>query len=85
MHKFAKIHVIILLFPLLLNAGHVFIWNYDTLDVFYDSQVGNTINCAYWLEQTLADNDHTYTIGHLLPTSLDPYDAVLVSLGWYRC
>ncbi len=73
------------LFPFLTRADHVLIWNYDPLDKFYDSAVGDTIDCAYWLEQSLTGNGHTYEIETSLPANLNPYDVVLVTLGWYRC
>jgi hypothetical protein len=63
----------------------IFIWNYDALDTFEDPDLDATVDCAYWLEQTLLANGHTYTKSTALPTSLDPYDIVFVTLGWYRC
>ncbi len=85
MKKRAIMLVAMFLFPLLLNAGHVFVWNYDILDTFYDSEVGSTIDCAYWLEQTITANGHTYVTDTILPADLSPYDAVLATLGWFRC
>lgn len=63
----------------------IFIWNYDVLDRFGDPDLGDTIDCAYWLEQTLLANGHSYTKSTALPASLDAYDIVFVTLGWYRC
>lgn len=62
----------------------IFIWNYDALDVFDDPDLGATIDCTYWLEQTLLANGHTYTKSTALPASLDSYDIVFVTLGWFR-
>jgi len=75
---------VMLAFPVLASAAHVFIWNYDLLDVFYDSEAGTTINCAYWFEQIASSNGHTYETSQTLPTSLSGYDAVFVLLGWFR-
>lgn len=63
----------------------IFIWNYDPFDVFDDPDVGATIDCSYWLEQTLLANGHTCTKGTILPANLEPYDIVFVTLGWFRC
>lgn len=69
------------------QAAHVLVWNFDPLDKFYDSEVGDSVNCAYWLTQTLTANGHTYQIWNntILPSNLDPYDVVLGTFGWYRC
>jgi len=85
MIKLVSMLITIFLFPLLLNAGHMFIWNYDTLDKFYDSEVGDSVDCAYWLEQALTTDGHTFVTNTTLPADLSPYDGVLVTLGWYRC
>jgi len=75
----------LLLLPFSVHAYYALIWNYDGLDTFYDSQVGLTINCAYWLEQTLTANGHTYQTLTTLPANLDSYDVIFITLGWYRC
>ena len=64
---------------------NIFIWNYDALDVFDDPVLGGTVDCAYWLEQTLLANGYPFTKSTTLPASLDPYDIVFVTLGWFRC
>ncbi len=76
---------VMLVLPVIALAANVLIWEYDTLDVFYDSQVGLTINTPYWVEQTLTAAGHTYTTTQTLPGNLAPYDAVFVMLGWFRC
>jgi hypothetical protein len=80
-----KTFSVLLIFPILGMAANVFIWNFDPLDRFYDNQVGDTVDCAYWLEQTLAANGHTFNTSSTLSSTLDSYDAVFVTLGWYRC
>ncbi|HIE06338.1 MAG TPA: hypothetical protein EYP58_06005 [bacterium (Candidatus Stahlbacteria)] len=79
--------IILLLTPVIVSAGHVLVWNFDPLDRFYDSEVGGSVDCSYWLKQTLTANGHTYQVWNdtLLPTNLDPYDVILGALGWYRC
>lgn len=71
--------------PFIAHAAQVCIWNYDQLDQFYDSQIGNTVDCTYWLEQTLSGNGHTVQTTTTLPADLSPYDVIFITLGWYRC
>jgi hypothetical protein len=78
-------YVLIIFLPFMMNAHHVYIWNFDTEDTFYDPQISDTIDCTYWLEQTLTANGHTYITGISLPGDLSPYDVIFVTLGWYRC
>jgi hypothetical protein len=85
MRKFYAVFIAILLFPFLAQAAHVFIWNYDPKDKFYESEISDSVDCAYWLEQTLNTNEHTFNTDTLLPTDLSPYDVVLVTVGWFRC
>ncbi len=85
MRRFCAVFFAMLLFPFLAQAANVFIWNYDPLDKFYESEISDSVDCAYWLEQTLNTNDHTFNTDTLLPTDLSPYDVVLVTVGWYRC
>lgn len=77
--------LILLAVPILAMAANVFIWNFDPLDKFYDGQLGDSIDAAYWLEQTLASNGHTYNTATTLPTVIDGYDVVFITLGWFRC
>ena len=80
-----KLFYFLLMLPITAFAANVFIWNFDPLDQFYDAEVGDTVDCAYWLEQTMAVNGHTYYTDVHLPLDLNGYDVVLVTLGWYRC
>jgi len=67
------------------SGEHAFIWNYDDEDVFYCDEAGEIVDCAYWIEETLSYNGHTYETDTLLPADLSTYDAVFISTGWYRC
>ncbi|MCD4776551.1 MAG: hypothetical protein K8S15_10955 [Candidatus Aegiribacteria sp.] len=75
----------LILFAHPLYADHAFIWNYDDDDVFYCSEYGGSIDCSYWIEQTLTCNGHTFTTNTALPSDLSSYDVVFVLTGWYRC
>ncbi len=74
-----------LLIPASLHSAHVLIWEYDTLDIFYDPVVGDSVDCPHWLEKALIDNGHTFETYSYLPEDLTSYDVVLVTLGWFRC
>lgn len=63
----------------------IFLWNFDPQDVFNDPEVGGNIDCSYWIEQALLANGYTCTIDNELPASLDSYDIIFVTLGWFRC
>ncbi len=71
--------------PVLAFAANVFIWNYDPADRFYETAIGDSVDCAYWVEQTLDAAGHTYVTGTTLPANLTGYDAVFALLGWFRC
>jgi len=72
--------------PAALQAASVCVWNYDTLDRFYDSGVGDSVNCAYHVVNALTDLGHTVTVSDsVLPASLDDFDVVFCLMGWYRC
>ena len=78
--------VICLALPAALSASNICVWNYDTLDRFYDAEVGDSIDCSYHVAATLTDLGHTVSVLHgYLPGDLSGYDAVFALLGWYRC
>ena len=72
--------------PTVLQAANVCVWNYDSLDRFYDPAVGDSVNSAYHVDKALTGLGHTVTVSEsVLPASLDGYDAVFCLMGWYRC
>jgi hypothetical protein len=73
------------LIPIVADAAHVFIWNYDPLDVYFDSEVGDTVDGAYWLEYTLNAHGHTVVTDAVLPHNLEAFDMIFATLGWFRC
>uniref|UniRef100_A0A7C6AA06 Uncharacterized protein n=1 Tax=candidate division WOR-3 bacterium TaxID=2052148 RepID=A0A7C6AA06_UNCW3 len=85
MSKVISNFILILLIPSLLYSANVLIWEYDTLDIFYDSTRAESVDCPHWIEKALIDNGHTYETYPYLPIDLSPYDVVFVTLGWYRC
>ena len=85
MVKIALIASTLMVLVLPLHAEHVFIWNYDDDDTFYCDEYGGTIDCSYWIEQTLAYNGHTFVTNTSLPSDLSAYDVVFVTTGWFRC
>ncbi|NOQ22206.1 MAG: hypothetical protein GQ565_06115 [Candidatus Aegiribacteria sp.] len=85
MLKIVLLACILMFFILPLQAENVFIWNYDAKDVFNCTEAGGSISSAYWIEQTLTFNGHTFNTDTLLPTDLSTYDVVFVLTGWYSC
>jgi hypothetical protein len=84
--KYTYLAAAVLLAPAAALALNVCVWNYDTLDRFYDPQVGDSVDCAYRVSQTLAAQGHTVDVSNaLLPADLSGYDAVFCLMGWYRC
>ncbi len=68
------------------RAANVCVWNYDTLDRFFDSEVGDSIDCGYWVERTLVTQGHIVDLyQRYLPASISEYDIVFCLMGWYRC
>jgi len=85
MKKYTFILALIFLIPTLLYSANVLIWEYDTLDIFYDPVRAESVDCPHNIEKALIDNGHTYETYPYLPSDLTPYDVVFVTTGWYRC
>ncbi len=68
-----------------LDNTEIFIWLYDHLDVFYDSTIQQSIDCSYWLEQTIIANGYNCDKLYFLPPDLSSYKVGFVTLGWERC
>lgn len=66
-------------------AYDVYVWNFDPYDTYYDSEAGATTDCSYWIIESLAAHGDDVDSGADLPSDLTPYDAVFVTLGFYRC
>lgn len=75
----------LLLLPAATQAANVCVWNYDSLDRFYDPQVADSVDCAYWVRQTLAAQGHAVTVTPRLPEDLSGYGIVFCLMGWFRC
>jgi hypothetical protein len=85
MKNYAFILALIILIPTISYSAHVLIWEYDTLDIFYDPVIPESVDCPHWIAKALIDNGHTYETYPYLPSDLSSYDVVFVTLGWYRC
>lgn len=83
--KFIYPLIIILLIPAFLYSAHILIWEYDTLDIFFDPMVGDSVSCPHWIQKALDDNGHTHETYPQMPSDLSPYDAIFVTTGWFRC
>lgn len=62
----------------------ILIWLFDPDDRFYDAEVGDSIDCAYWIEQCFTSCDRDFDKSTDLPVDLDEYDVIFITLGWYR-
>lgn len=76
---------VLVMLPVFANAATVFVWNFDPLDRFYEAEIGDSVDCAYWLERTLNEHGHPVHADTNLPQDLSPYDVVFVTTGWFRC
>ena len=79
-----------LILPLLLcvaplPALNVCVWNYDSLDRFWDPVLNDSMDCSYWVQQTLAAQGHNVTVTTSLPEDISGFDAVFCLMGWFRC
>lgn len=75
-----------LLVPVASRAANICVWDYDTLDRWYDPDVGDSITSAYWVDLVLEEQGHTVSVfARDLPGDLLNYDAVFCLMGWYRC
>lgn len=74
------------LLPAAALAANVCVWNYDSLDRWFDPAAGESVDCARNVRQALAAQGHTVTVSNqYLPTDLSTYDVVFGLMGWYRC
>jgi hypothetical protein len=72
--------------PVVASAAEVCIWNYDSVDRFYDPEVGDSVDCAYSLALTLTAQGHAVAVfNDGLPADLSGYDITFCLMGWFRC
>lgn len=67
-----------------LDNTEIFIWLFDQNDVFYDSNINKSIDCSYWLEQTIIVNGYSCDKLTFLPPDLSSYKVGFITLGWER-
>ncbi len=71
--------------PALASAARICVWNYDSLDRFFDPVRAESVDCAVNVAAGLAALGHTVEVHASLPGNLAGYDAVFCLMGWYRC
>ena len=76
---------LLLALPILALCANVCIWDYDTLDRIYEPSIADSVDCAYWVQLTLAQQGHTTTVTTQLPEDLSGFDIVFCLMGWFRC
>jgi hypothetical protein len=82
---FGVVFLILALATGAVRGANFFVWNYDPADLFFDPQVGDSVDGAYRVGQTLASQGHSVAIGTALPEDLSGYQAVFCLMGWFRC
>jgi len=73
------------LLPALALGANICVWNYDSLDRYYDPQLAESADCSFRVRQALADQGHAVTVTPALPQDLAGFDAVFCLMGWFRC
>lgn len=73
------------LVPALAGAANVCVWNYDTLDRFFDPVRAESVDCSVSVAAGLTALGHSVEVVTSLPTDISGYDAVFCLMGWYRC
>lgn len=78
--------LLVALLPVVALAANVCVWNYDSLDRWFDPAAGESVDCAYSVRQALVAQGHTVTVAEqYLPADLSGFDVVLGLMGWFRC
>lgn len=86
MNRTLLLAAVLVALPLAAQAANICVWNYDTLDRWYDPALGDSADCAWRVVEGLTAMGHTVTQSNrFLPANLDGYDAVYCLMGWYRC
>lgn len=66
------------------QAYDVFLYNLDPSDMIWDPVLSDSIDCSYWIEQTLIAIGDNVTVSASLPSELiELYDMVFVTTGFY--
>jgi len=64
-------------------AQNILVYNHASPSAtFPDPETGQTVTAEDGICKALDDLGHQYTLVTSLPTSLDEYDVILVTLGW---
>jgi hypothetical protein len=74
-----------IILPALALGATICVWNYDSLDRYFDPALGDSADCSYRVRQALLDQGHIVAVVSNLPQDLTGYDAVFCLLGWFRC
>jgi nitrogen fixation/metabolism regulation signal transduction histidine kinase len=78
--------LLVALLPVVALAANVCVWDYDSLDRWFDPAAGESVDCAYNVRQALVAQGHAVTVAEqYLPTDLSGFDVVFGLMGWFRC
>jgi hypothetical protein len=68
------------------GAANICVWNYDTLDRFFDPALAESVDCATNVASGLEALGHSVEVfDRYLPSDISGYDVVFCLMGWYRC
>ena len=67
-----------------LQAYDVFLYNLDPTDKIWDPVLSDSLDCTYWIEQTLVALGDSVTVSDSMPSDLvESYDIVFITTGFY--
>lgn len=89
MKKYLFLISLLLTVTFAVNAANILVWNFNpgNYDEFTDPEVGQMINCGYWLKEGLTNNGYTFTYhdNTKLPADISSYDIIVATVGYYEC
>lgn len=89
MKKYLFCVALLLTVTFAVNAANILVWNFNpgNYDVYTDPEVGQQINCGYFLKECLTNNSYTFTYHDdtKLPTDISSYDVIVGTIGYHEC
>jgi len=81
--KLFTVLVIFMIFPAIIYAQTILIWDNDNNSDFLDPEGAGYVGCEYGIQQALTANNLNYSTVSSLPADLSIYDVIFVTLGIY--
>ncbi len=71
------------------GKNNILLWHFDPFeyDRYYEPEIDDTIDCAYWIKKSLDANGYSYDYhyGITLPEEISSYKVIIGTLGFYHC